>query len=76
MNGIGAILSAIATGVGGWNKIHDDAADRHLQSLARLSNSVQATHAQFIIEQVPDETWKKTQYERLLSQFSNNNPQK
>lgn len=41
-NGLGAALSAIAMVIGGWNKVHDDAANRQLEALANLSNSVKA----------------------------------
>ena len=68
-SGIGAALSAIATGIGGLNKFHDDAANRQLQTLSALSRSVKAAHAQFVIEQVNDDTWKKNQFEKLLSQY-------
>lgn len=66
---VGAMLSAIATGIGGLNKVHDDAADRQLKTLANLSRSVKATHAQFMIEQVHDEMWQRTQFERLINQY-------
>lgn len=68
-NGVGATLSAVALGLGGLNKVHDEAAKRQLSTLANLSRSVKAAHAQFIIEQVDDEVWQKTQFERLLNQL-------
>lgn len=62
---VGAALSAIATSIGGLNKIHDNAAERQLRTLDALSRSVKAVHAQFVVEQVNDETWKRTQLEQL-----------
>jgi hypothetical protein len=68
-NGVGAVLSAIAMGIGGLNKVHDDAADRQLKTLGTLSRSVRAAHAQFVIEQVNDEAWKRNQFEKLINQY-------
>jgi hypothetical protein len=37
--------------------------------MATLSHSVRAAHAQFVIEQVKDETWKRAQFEQLINQY-------